>query len=698
VQYVSKFLTPTAFSIINQYNLLGDPAMQLQLPDRNLPLTLGNGLPQTGDTTTVSGSVRFPDGLATIEVVDETRQVALRTEAPVENSRFQKNIEIPASLPGKRGWVRAYAKSSDGSEHVSSAQEFSLNGIWVDTLYADLGAPTYADSVQFLAHIAHANPLVRIRILLSYPGADTLEMSLNPDTQLYESRRKLAPLPPLAVIRFELEVQDQAGNVYRSPVLEVRRPAGPELAMLPNYLRLAAHGQIELQTFAFNLGDADALDVVVRFEKLVPGTQQWQWIGNDTLNIPLKDRRYARMPFLPKPGKLTIRTTIDPGNRFRERQESNNSITETLDVHIFRISRDWGTTLSNTRSDTIAYDSVLQLSVDPQQVAEDRVLQVKYQDARVNTNQPDFEPVLARGRALAYGFTLIDSLGSASIPQMHLAFRADSLQVDTRNGRIPLLSAPEAAICRFDSLIQKWLKIPFRKDAHALVATVPVPGQYGVFLIHDSVPPRVEFTIEGQLFSSGGFVPPRPVVGISAFDMNGVNRSEQGIKVWVDDVAWPFEQLSFVDSAAAVNATSIQFRPDFTSGTHAIRVQVQDAAGNVSEPTESEFHVAQERTLRFLGNYPNPFRSRTIFAYELTDHAEELDLKIYTTSGHLIRMIRAGDVVQDPNPLGPNYHEITWDGRDSAGEPVANGLYYFKLRAKFRDKTTEQVGRVARLR
>ena len=698
VQYVSKYLTPTAFSIINQYNLLGDPALRLQLPGRKLPLTLGNPLPQIGDTTTVSGSVQFPDGFATIQVVDETRQAVFSTDVQVENSRFQKIIEIPTSLSGQRGWFRAYAKSGDGSQHVSSSREFSLNRIWVDTLYADLGAPTYADSVRFFARIAHANPLVQIETILSYPAADTLLMILNPKTQMYESARKLPPLPPLAVIRFELRVQDQAGNAYRSPVLEVRRPAGPELAVLPNYLRLAGTGHIELQTYAFNLGDAAAQNVVVRFEQLVPGTQQWRWIGSDTLDIPQKDRRYARIPFIPQPGQITIRSTIDPENRFRERQETNNSITESLDVEIFRVTRAWGTTLSDARNDTIAFDSVLRLFVEPEQVSADVVMQVKYHDARANSNQPDFEQVFAGGRALAYDLSLLDSLGTLSISDMRIAFRVDSLLVDTRNGKIPLLNAANAAICRFDAAIQKWVKISSQKDEHALISTVPVPGQYGVFLIHDSEPPRVEFSIEGQLFSSGGFVPPRPVVGISAFDMNGVNRSESGIKVWVDDVPWPFAQLSFVDSAASVNATSIQFRPDFTSGTHIIRVQVQDAAGNVSEPVESQFNVSEEKIIRFLGNYPNPFRVRTVFAYELTDHAEELDLKIFTTSGHLIRTIRAEDVVEDPNPLGPNYHEISWDGRDTAGESVANGMYYFKLRVKFRDKTTEQVGRVARLR
>ena len=30
-------------------------------------------------------------------------------------------------------------------------------------------------------------------------------------------------------------------------------------------------------------------------------------------------------------------------------------------------------------------------------------------------------------------------------------------------------------------------------------------------------------------------------------------------------------------------------------------------------------------------------------------------------------------------PLPPGTHEVTWDGRDASGRPVASGLYFYRL-------------------
>ena len=104
------------------------------------------------------------------------------------------------------------------------------------------------------------------------------------------------------------------------------------------------------------------------------------------------------------------------------------------------------------------------------------------------------------------------------------------------------------------------------------------------------------------------------------------------------------------------------------------------------------FQVGSDLQIRYLGNHPNPFKLQTIFVYLLTDAAEKVALKIYTVSGRLIR------VFEDPEMISADYHEVLWNGEDTWGEKVANGVYFFKLIAENQEKREELTGKVAKIR
>ena len=80
----------------------------------------------------------------------------------------------------------------------------------------------------------------------------------------------------------------------------------------------------------------------------------------------------------------------------------------------------------------------------------------------------------------------------------------------------------------------------------------------------------------------------------------------------------------------------------------------------------------------------------TIFAYTLTEEAEEVTIKIYTTSGRLIRTFNFTHEV--------GYIEHVWDGRDDYGDLIANGLYYMRFNARRGDETIETIEKLAKLK
>ncbi len=77
-----------------------------------------------------------------------------------------------------------------------------------------------------------------------------------------------------------------------------------------------------------------------------------------------------------------------------------------------------------------------------------------------------------------------------------------------------------------------------------------------------------------------------------------------------------------------------------------------------------------------LANYPNPFNPETWIPYQLSEPAE-VTLHIYAVDGRLIRTLVLGH-----QPAGV-YHSRAraayWDGRNTVGEPMASGIYFYTL-------------------
>ena len=89
------------------------------------------------------------------------------------------------------------------------------------------------------------------------------------------------------------------------------------------------------------------------------------------------------------------------------------------------------------------------------------------------------------------------------------------------------------------------------------------------------------------------------------------------------------------------------------------------AALGVSNPNASD--------LIRLASYPNPFRPSTRIRYELP-RSEPVRLDILDFAGRMVAALVSG--IQEPG-----VHELEWDGRDSRGRPVGDGLYFVSLEA-----------------
>ena len=79
-----------------------------------------------------------------------------------------------------------------------------------------------------------------------------------------------------------------------------------------------------------------------------------------------------------------------------------------------------------------------------------------------------------------------------------------------------------------------------------------------------------------------------------------------------------------------------------------------------------------------LPNYPNPFNPETWIPYQLSEPAEVM-LHIYAVNGTLIQTLELGH--QPAGMYQIKNRAAYWDGRNTVGEPVASGIYFYTLTA-----------------
>ena len=70
-------------------------------------------------------------------------------------------------------------------------------------------------------------------------------------------------------------------------------------------------------------------------------------------------------------------------------------------------------------------------------------------------------------------------------------------------------------------------------------------------------------------------------------------------------------------------------------------------------------------------NFPNPFTQQTVISYQLPVPSQ-VSLQVYNIAGQLVKTLATGD-----RPLGA--HEVAWNGKNEAGEPVGSGIYFYRL-------------------
>jgi len=129
------------------------------------------------------------------------------------------------------------------------------------------------------------------------------------------------------------------------------------------------------------------------------------------------------------------------------------------------------------------------------------------------------------------------------------------------------------------------------------------------------------------------------------------------------------------------------------SGTYTLLVQGTDRSGNLSGDLEYKisFEVIHESMISQMMNYPNPFSTSTRFVFTVTGDAipDDIQIQIMTVSGKVVREINEGELglIQ----IGRNVSSYAWDGKDQFGDPLANGVYLYRVKTRINGKEIKQL-------
>ena len=235
------------------------------------------------------------------------------------------------------------------------------------------------------------------------------------------------------------------------------------------------------------------------------------------------------------------------------------------------------------------------------------------------------------------------------------------------------------------------------------------PEQYRVnnvlvqdfYVENDCRNPLLDVTFDGQYLLDGDLVSPTPTIVIILRDENRflalADTSLLRLQLEYPDgtrrqVFFTDPDLQFFPADSSQldkkNLARLEWQPWFAAdGDYRLLVHGRDVSGNSAGTLDytARFRVLNRRALSNILNYPNPFTTTTCFVYTLTGDAPPASfrLQIMTVSGRVVREVTGTEF--GPLRTGTHISDFCWDGRDQFGDPLARGVYLYRVIARHAD-------------
>ncbi len=213
--------------------------------------------------------------------------------------------------------------------------------------------------------------------------------------------------------------------------------------------------------------------------------------------------------------------------------------------------------------------------------------------------------------------------------------------------------------------------------------------------------PKINVYIDKNTFRNGDIVSSNPRLFVELSDSSGINTSGSSVghklEARIDNNPQSIDLSQYYQSeinSFTKGKAEYQFS-NLSEGKHQLTIRAWDTYNNSSQEKNTFFVKSSKRfTIENVYNYPNPFSRETYFTFLQNQTATiDVEIKIYTVTGRIIQTLQQKNITD-------NFVRIRWDGRDSDGDQIANGLYLYKIIAKSQDRSisTEATGKMSLIR
>lgn len=210
----------------------------------------------------------------------------------------------------------------------------------------------------------------------------------------------------------------------------------------------------------------------------------------------------------------------------------------------------------------------------------------------------------------------------------------------------------------------------------------------------DQEGPDIALFLNDTTFVSGGMTPRHPRLLVKLRDDSGINTVGAGVGhemlLVVDgneqnavDISGGFESDPNSYRSGRVTYSFEEYPGELEDGPHTLSVRAWDVVNN-SNSTSLDFYVSStdDLVLENVLNYPNPTSGHTRFLFEHNQPsgtAADVQIRIYTLAGRPIRTLDSDEALPS-GVLTAGPVQIPWDGRDEDLNPIASGIYLYKVR------------------
>ncbi len=200
----------------------------------------------------------------------------------------------------------------------------------------------------------------------------------------------------------------------------------------------------------------------------------------------------------------------------------------------------------------------------------------------------------------------------------------------------------------------------------------------------DNVGPEVELYMNDKNFVNGGITSTTPLLVVETSDEFGINTVGNGIghdllAIIDGETSNPIVLNDYyVGDLDSYKSGKIKYNVSaLEPGKHYMEVKIWDSNNN-SSTARIDFEVREEENveLSHVLNYPNPFTTNTTFFFEHNQSCTNLEtqIQIYTVTGKLVKTIN-----ENVPTAGFRVEGISWDGKDEYGDPLAKGVYVYRV-------------------